>query len=163
RGSSEGWRIVLSRDYRIASFETPAARAPQDDVLYLMPSKESRHPEEAPLRDAASRRFLRMRAPSRRTHEHSCSGSKGKAAVDDVDRAGRERGFVGGEIGGERRHLLGGAEPAQGLALDKGAARRLGAAGQEDALHRDALVERGRRDGAGADRVTADPLGNEIG
>ena len=46
-----------------------------------------------------------------------------KAAVDDVDRAGGEGGFVGGEIDRERRDLLRRAEPAHRLALDKGRAR----------------------------------------
>jgi hypothetical protein len=51
-----------------------------------------------------------------------------KAAVDHVDRAGRKRSFIRGEVDGECRHLFGRAEPAQRLALDKGAPRRLAAA-----------------------------------
>src|SRR5215204_5638025 len=54
--------------------------------------------------------------------------SQRKAAVDDVDRAGRERGFVRGEIDRESGDLLRGAEPPHRLALDEGLARRLGAA-----------------------------------
>ena len=38
---------------RLASFETPAARAPQDDV-FLRAIKDIRHPEERP--EGASRR-----------------------------------------------------------------------------------------------------------
>src|SRR5215203_4199123 len=93
----------------------------------------------------------------------ACQGSQREAAVDDVDRAGGEGGLVGGEIDRQRRHLLGGAEPAHRLALDKAAARRFGAARRQDALHRDALLERGGGDRARADRVAADALGDEIG
>src|SRR6266851_6058839 len=44
---------------------------------------------------------------------------EGKATVDDVDRAGGEGRFVRGEIDRQRRDLLGGAESAHRLALDK--------------------------------------------
>src|SRR3979411_3029509 len=63
----------------------------------------------------------------------------------------------------ERGHLLGRAEPAHGLAVDKSLAhlclRFLGLLG----LRLDAAVERRRMNGAGADRVRPDALADEIG
>src|SRR6266550_4675608 len=69
--------------------------------------------------------FLTGRAVAQELHRDvSCGPSEREAAVDQMDRTGGERGFVRGEVDRQRRYLLGIAEPAQRLALDKGAARR---------------------------------------
>ena len=69
--------------------------------------------------------------------------------------AGGEGAFVAGEIDGERGDFFRGAEPAHRLAADE----HVAAAGAE---RRGAAQHRRRFDGAGADRVAADALGDEI-
>src|SRR5262245_19046652 len=85
------------------------------------------------------------------------SGSEAETAVDDVNSTGGEAGFVAREMQGQRRDLLGGAEAPHGLARDEGLARVL-----DIAEGRDAIVQRGGLDGAGADRVAADALLDEV-
>src|SRR5690348_16208618 len=70
-----------------------------------------------------------------------------------MDGAGGEACLVAREIERERRDLLGRAEAAERLARDEGLADRIAAA-----LCGDAILERLRLDGAGADRVAADTL-----
>src|SRR5690242_7139544 len=128
------------------------------------PSMSRTTPERSRILPSRSSRpgFSWPTGPWRRSFMRTSSrGLKRKAAVDEVDRAGGEGRFVGGEIDRQRRDLFRRAETAHRLALDKAAPRRLGAAGQQHTLHRDALFERGGGHRARADRVAADALGDE--
>src|SRR5471030_2237831 len=85
-----------------------------------------------------------------------------EAAVDQVDRAGGEFRFVGGEIYREQRDFLRRAEAPHRLAVDEGLADlglRLSGILRE---RRDALVERRRLHRAGTDRIGADALFDEV-
>src|ERR1700719_2651693 len=95
--------------------------------------------------------------------EPPVEGLEGEAAIDHMDRAGGEMRLVRGEVNGERGDLVGTAEPTQRLALDKGAAGCVFAAGVAFGLRGDALVQRRRGDGAGTDRVATDAISDEIG
>src|SRR5215813_4305744 len=86
-----------------------------------------------------------------------------ETAVDDVDRTGGKRRLVRCQIDRQRGDFFGRAEPTKRLAPDKSRARRLGASGRQNALHRNALVERRRLDGARTDRVAANALLDEVG
>src|SRR5436190_20802888 len=87
---------------------------------------------------------------------------KRKTAVDQMNMPGREARFVRSETDGKHRHFIGRAEPSHGLAIHEAATydgnRLLG----RFRKRRDAFVERGRLDGAGADRVRADAALDEI-
>jgi hypothetical protein len=61
-------------------------------------------------------------------------GSETESAVDDVDCAGGEAGFVAREVKRECRNFLGGAEAAHGLARHEGLAGFLDIAARRDAL-----------------------------
>src|SRR5258708_1921714 len=81
-----------------------------------------------------------------------------ETAVDDMQSPGSEARLVAREIDDEMRDLLGGAQPSHRLAVDEGLAHGLGAA-----LRLDAVVERGRLNGAGRDRVAAYALLDVVG
>src|SRR6185503_20385371 len=85
------------------------------------------------------------------------STSDAPTAVDHVDRAGGEGRFVAGEVDRQGGDLVGRAEPAGRLALQEEPAGVRAAAEAGDAL-----VERGRLDGTGADRVAADALAHIV-
>src|SRR4051794_31197140 len=84
------------------------------------------------------------------------------AAIDQMDMAADECGFVGRQIDGQHGDLFGGADPPHRLAVDeilfRSPGRNAGAVG----VRRDAIAERRRFDRARADRVDAQPLLDEI-
>src|ERR1700730_18515086 len=86
-----------------------------------------------------------------------------EADVDQVDRGGGEFRFVGGEINREHRDFLRGAEAAHRLAVDESLADLGLRLSRVFCERSDALIERRRLHRAGADRVGADALLDEIG
>src|SRR2546427_12492425 len=86
----------------------------------------------------------------------SAARSQRPAAVDDVSHAGPACAFVTGEIDGKVCNLVRGAEAPHRLARDE----LLESAGPAS---RGTTAKRRRVDGARADGVAADPLGDEIG
>src|SRR5689334_11594494 len=83
--------------------------------------------------------------------------SHAPTAVDDVDRAGGEGRLVAGEVDRQGGDLVGRAEAAGRLALEKESAGV-----RATAETGDPLVERGRLDRARADRVAADALADIV-
>src|SRR5947209_17319338 len=81
-----------------------------------------------------------------------------EAAVGEMDLPGGEAALVGGEIDGQRGDLLGLAEPAHRLAVDKSLTHRLDALAGLRRQRGDALLQRRALDGAGADRIAAHAL-----
>src|SRR5688500_16868326 len=88
--------------------------------------------------------------------------SKRKSAVRRDGDAGGKIAFVARQVDGDGSHLLGGAEPAHRLARHEHLVRLLDAA-HLLAERLDALFQRGRQHGAGADGVAADAAPDEVG
>src|SRR5262249_37863842 len=117
----------------------------------LPAARRARPPDRWRRRDAAPPPPTAARRPR----------SQREAAIGEECRAGGIARLIGGQIDGDGRHFFDRAEPAHGLAFDEHATRLVLPA-HLSPQRLDALVERRRLDGTGADGVAADALADEV-